>query len=67
MCHNLMLAEKNYSQIEKENLATVYSAKKYHQYLKSIHFTVMMDHQPLLSISSGEKGIPTPVSSRIQM
>ena len=44
----LLPREKNYSIIEKECLAIVWSLKVFHVYLFGQKFTVEMDHQPLL-------------------
>lgn len=46
----LTLAEKMYSQIEKECLAIVFGCIKFNQYLFGQHFTVETDHKPLISI-----------------
>ena len=44
----LSKAEQNYSQIEKAGLACVFGTKRFHQYLNGRHFTLVMNHKPLL-------------------
>jgi hypothetical protein len=39
--------EKNYSTLEKEALAIVWSVEKYHAYLFGRKFVILSDHQPL--------------------
>ena len=59
--------ERNYSQLEKEALAMVYSLRKFHYYLwGQANFTVITDHKPLLGIFSPSKNIPPMASGRIQ-
>nr|VZH95151.1 unnamed protein product [Spirometra erinaceieuropaei] len=59
-------AEKNCGQIEKEALALVFAVKKFHKPLYGRHFTLLMDHKPLLSIFGSKKGIPVNSASRLQ-
>lgn len=42
--------EKNYAQIEKELLAIVFSAKRFHQYVYGVKVNVQSDHKPLETI-----------------
>ena len=62
----LSKAESNYSQIEKEALALVWGMKRFQQYLFGNHFTLVTDHQPLVSILNPEKGLPAVTAARLQ-
>ena len=44
---SLAVAEKKYSQLEKEGLAIVFAVKRFHQYLFGRHFIILSDHNPL--------------------
>ena len=46
----LLQAEKNYSQIEKEGFAILFTIKKIHRFVHGRKFVLQMDHRPLLSI-----------------
>ncbi|CAH8529728.1 unnamed protein product [Dicrocoelium dendriticum] len=63
---SLTVAEKNYSQIEKEALAIVFAVKRFHKMLYGRHFKLITDHKPLLSIFGSKKGIPVFTASRLQ-
>ena len=62
----LSKAERNYSQIDKEALAVVFAAKKFHQFLYGRHFKIYTDHKPLLGLLSSDKAIPSMASGRVQ-
>lgn len=59
-------AERNYSQIDKEALAIIFSMQKLHQFLYGRRFTLRTDHKPLVSIFGSKQGIPAMVASRLQ-
>lgn len=59
-------AEKKYAQIEKEGLALVFAIKKFHKFLFGRKFTLLTDHQPLVSIFGSKKGIPIYTANRLQ-
>lgn len=62
----LTVAEKNYSQLEKEGLAIIFGVKKFHNYLFGRPFIIESDHQPLSFLFKETKGISQTASSRIQ-
>ena len=59
-------AEQKYSQIEIETLACVFGVKRFHSYLFGHRFTLITDHQPLLTLINAHRAIPTHTSNRIQ-
>lgn len=59
-------AQKNYSQIEKEAEALVFTVKRCHKYLFGRKFELQTDHKPLLTIFGSKKGIPLVTASRLQ-
>ncbi len=61
----LTVAEKNYSQLEKEGLAIVFGVKKFHKYLYGRKFVICTDHKPLLSLLNELKAVPQMASQRI--
>ena len=52
---SLHTAEKNYSQIEKEALAVIFGAKKFHNYIFGKTFTISSDHKHLLTLLNEAK------------
>ena len=60
------MAEKKYSQLEKEALAIIFAVRKFHQYLYGRPFELKTDHKPLTYIFNEKKGIPVLSSRRIQ-
>lgn len=58
-------AERNYSQLEKEALAIVFTLKKCHKYIYGRRFTLYSDHKPLQYIF-GDKNINNVTGARVQ-
>ncbi|KAG8175308.1 hypothetical protein JTE90_008318 [Oedothorax gibbosus] len=63
---SLTKAEKNYSHLEKGALAFVFGVTRFRNYLLGREFTLVTDHQPLLSLLSETKPVPTVAAARIQ-
>ena len=63
---SLTIAERNYSQIEREALSIVWGIKKFHNYLYLNTFTLITDHKPLTTIFNPSKALPIVASARIQ-
>ena len=59
-------AERNYSQLEREALAIIYAVNTFYQYIYGRHFVLITDHQPLMTILSPSKGIPSMAAARLQ-
>ena len=62
----LTLSEKNYTQVEIEALAIVFGVRKFHQYIYGRRFTLVTDHNPLLTIFGPKTGIPSLAAARMQ-
>ena len=63
---SLNLAEKRYSQLDKEGLTIVFGVKKFHHYLFGRNFTIFSDHKPLQHLFAETRPIPPLASARIQ-
>jgi len=62
----LTVAERNYSQLDREALAIIYGIKKFHNYLYGRRFILYSDNLPLCHILSSRKGLPSLAAARIQ-
>lgn len=62
----LSKCEENYSTLEKESLAIVYSVTKLRQYLIGYHFGLQTDHKPFVSTFGENKGLPIMAAARMQ-
>ncbi|CAK1597910.1 unnamed protein product [Parnassius mnemosyne] len=64
----LNIAEKRYSQIQKEATAIIFGIRRFHQYLygRTNPFVLRTDHKPLISIFGPYKGIPEVSANRLQ-
>ncbi len=63
---SLTAAKKNYAQIDREALSLVWGVKRFNQNLYGNTFTLVTDHQPLVSIFNPQKGVPQTVAARMQ-
>ena len=55
----LSSSERNYSQLEKEALSLIFGLHKFHQYLYGRRLTLVTDYQPLTTVFSNKKGVPS--------
>ena len=50
----------------KEALSLIFGLRKFRQYLYGRRFTLVTDHQPLITIFSDKKGVPSLAAARLQ-
>ena len=62
----LSVAERNYSQLEKEGLACIFGIKKFHNYIFGRSFELVTDHKPLLGLLKEDRATSQQASSRIK-
>ncbi|XP_018406502.1 PREDICTED: uncharacterized protein K02A2.6-like [Cyphomyrmex costatus] len=62
----LSVAQRNYSQLDREALALVFGVKAFHQYVYGRNFILETDHKPLTYIFGPKKGIPQMAANRVQ-
>jgi len=60
----LSVAQKNYSQLDKEAFRIIFGLKKFHQYLSGRTFTILTDYRPLLSLFAPDRPVPLHVAAR---
>ena len=65
---SLSLAERQYSQLDKEALAIIFADTKFCQYFIGHHFVILSDHKPLsyTYLFASDKKIPPMASTRLQ-
>jgi RNase H-like domain found in reverse transcriptase len=59
-------AEKNYSQLDWEALAVIFSLKKFEKYIYGHPVIIFTDHQPLESLFNFKNGMPSEATARLQ-
>lgn len=58
-------SEQRYSVIDREALALFYGIKKFDQYLRGTHFTLITDHKPLQHLFGEKRSLPKIVNNRL--
>lgn len=62
----LNVAEKKYSQLDKEALAIIFGVKRFHHYLYGRKFSIVSDHKPLQYLLNESRHVPVMASARLQ-
>ena len=62
----LSSSEKNYAKIEQEVLSMIFGVKQFHQFLCGRKFTLVTEHQPLLTILGPKTAILPLAAARMQ-
>ena len=62
----LSTSERNYSQVDNEELSLVFGIKKFEQYLYGHHFMLRTDHKPHTTILGPKLGIPSIIAAQTQ-
>lgn len=62
---SLTVAERNYSQLDREALAIVFGVNHFFNYLFGLRFTLVTDNEPLTRIFHHKKHLPSMTSSRL--
>ena len=62
----LNLAERHYSELEKEGLSCIFGTKRFHDYLFGRYFEPVTDHKPLLGLLKEGHATSPHASSRIK-
>jgi transposase InsO family protein len=58
---SLTKSERNYAQIEKELLASVFACEKFRMYVQGIEFNLQSDHKPLIPLINKKNLVDAPV------
>lgn len=61
---SLSVAERNYSQYDREALAVVFGMKKFHKFVYGVKITIFTDCKPLIPILSQKKDLGNVINSR---
>ena len=63
---NLLPAERNYAQLDKEGAAVIFGLRKFHQYVYGQKFIILTDYKQLLGLFKADKAVLTMASPRIK-
>ena len=63
---SLSLAQRNYSQLDKEALPMVFGVKRFHQYLYARKFVLIPDHNPLTNTLGQKQNVTWRAAARLQ-